>query len=69
MTKLQEKIVDAITGEVTMRDLTEEEIAIIEEQNARLQEAITEMQLKATQKQAVLEKLGLTADEAKLLFS
>ena len=69
MTKLQEKIVDAITGEVTMRDLTAEEIAIIEEQNARLQEAITEMQLKATQKQAVLEKLGLTADEAKLLFS
>ena len=69
MTKLQEKIVDAITGEVTMRDLTTEEIAIIEEQNARLQEAITEMQLKATQKQAVLEKLGLTADEAKLLFS
>ena len=61
------------TGEVIERPLTADEIAANEaaaleaEANAKKVEA--EARAKAKAKQAVLDKLGLTADEAAALFS
>ena len=65
------------TGEITQIDLTPEEIADIEaiqaksqteqaEANATRQE---EADAAATAKEALLNKLGITAEEAKLLLS
>jgi hypothetical protein len=66
--KPQVKIVNCTTGEEIVRDANAEELAKIE--------AIQEMQLiikaeaeaKAAEKQALLDRLGITADEAKLLL-
>ncbi len=65
----KEKIVNVETGEITYRDYTEIEIAEIEKS---LAENEAEAALKAevqTAKAALLEKLGITEDEAKLLLS
>jgi poly(A) polymerase Pap1 len=56
------------TGEITTREMTEEEIAqmqeVANEQNRRKAEA----QAKEAARQAVLTKLGLTAEEAQALL-
>jgi len=64
----KEKIVDAITGEETWRDYTKEEIQELEKNQAQIQVKIAEAAQKEAAKQAILEKLGLTADEAAVLF-
>lgn len=63
------KIHNAETGEIIERKMNSEEMAqlAIDEAAAKAQ-AEAEAQ-KATQKIALLAKLGITADEAKLLLS
>lgn len=70
-------IYDHSTGETTVRDLTEQELAelalVAEAEAARLaeealiaEEAALEI---ATAKEALLERLGITAEEAALLLA
>ena len=57
------------TGEETLRDYTEDEVAFLEaERKTAVDVEIAQTQA-ATDKAALLAKLGLTADEAKLLLS
>jgi hypothetical protein len=68
-----EKIVNVITGEETIRPFTADEIAAVEaeqakakaEDDARAQEQAT----KNAARQAVLDKLGLSADEIAALLA
>jgi len=65
----KEKIVVASTGEETLRDYDSNQIAEVEEaQIAEAQEAQTKAKAAAA-KAALLEKLGITEEEAKLLLS
>jgi hypothetical protein len=66
--KPQVKIVNCETGEEIVRDANAEEIAQmkIDADNAVAQQA--EVEAKEASRQAILDRLGLTADEAKLLL-
>lgn len=70
---MEKVIVDCSTGQTTIVPLTPEEIAQREADAAayaaRLHEEETAAQEAAVAKQAVLDRLGLTADEAKLLLA
>jgi hypothetical protein len=68
MTKPQIKEYNCETGEEIVRDATAAEIAQmkIDADNALSKKA--EAETKAAQRQAILDKLGLTADEARLLL-
>jgi hypothetical protein len=68
MTKPQVKIVDVSTGEEIIRDATAEEIKRFEKEAADAAEQNAIESDKANAKQALLDRLGLTADEAKLLL-
>ena len=68
MTKPQIKIVDVTTSDEIVRDATNAEIAQIAKDKADAEARKTEAEAKATAKAALLEKLGITADEAKLLL-
>jgi hypothetical protein len=69
MTTPQVKIVDLETGEETLRDMNAAELAQLAKDVAE-REAIEAAEAKAqTDKAALLAKLGITADEAKLLLS
>lgn len=57
------------TGEVIERDMTDDELQQYEIDQATLRANEAEMLLKAAAKVALLERLGLTDDEAKLLLS
>jgi cyanate lyase len=67
--KIKEKIVNVKTGEETTfeREMTPEEIAQMEEAEAMAAAEIAEAQAKEAARQAVLDKLGLTADEVAAL--
>ena len=71
MTQISEH--DAITGEITVRDMTEIEAAEFEaETAAKAAEKQAQEQAakdKATARAALLTKLGITADEAALLLA
>lgn len=73
MTKPFETIYNVLTGETTIREFTDQEIAQREieiSENAKLlaeQQAANETKEKA--KATILAKLGITEDEAKLLLS
>lgn len=63
------KIHDVATGEIFEREMSLEEIAVFEN---RMAEAEAEAQTKAADAQArqtLLEKLGITENEARLLLS
>lgn len=69
----KEKIIDLITGEETWRDYTAKEIAEVERAQA---EAAAKVQAQAqvaaeaaAAKAALLEKLGISEEEAKLLLA
>jgi hypothetical protein len=66
-------VVDCSTGVVEEIELTEEEIAQREADRIAFEEAeaakAAEEAEKAAQRAAVLERLGLTEDEAKLILS
>tara|TARA_R110000822_G_scaffold58614_6_gene146571 strand:+ start:1381 stop:1608 length:228 start_codon:yes stop_codon:yes gene_type:complete len=73
ISKWHRKIYDAETGIETIIDFTPEEVAIAEaDQAAFLAEVAAikvEEEAKAATRQAVLDKLGLTAEEAAALLS
>jgi hypothetical protein len=66
--KPQVKIVNAETGEEIIRDANAEELAqmAIDVENAVARKA--EAEAKATAKAALLERLGITQEEAQLLL-
>ena len=67
-TKPQIKIVDVTTGEEIVRDATADEIGQIkiDAENAAARKA--EVEAKATAKEAILNRIGLTADELKTIL-
>lgn len=64
----QVKIFNAETGEEIIRDANAEELAQMEIDAANVAKEQAEAEAKAAAKQAILDRLGLTADEAKLLL-
>jgi hypothetical protein len=56
------------TGEITEREMTENEIAQRLADEAKAQAKIDAEAAKAAARQAILDRLGLTADEAALLL-
>jgi hypothetical protein len=67
-TKPQVKIVNCETGEEIVRDANADEIAQMELDAANAASRQAETEAKAAQRQSILDKLGLTADEARLLL-
>jgi hypothetical protein len=65
----KEKIVNALTGEETWRDYTEAEIKEVEANKALAEKKRLDSVTKETAREALLTKLGITKDEAKLLLS
>ena len=72
---IMEKVteIDAITGEVIERPMNDEELAQRKKDQEEAEKLAAakaiELAEKATAKSALLERLGITADEAKLLLS
>jgi len=66
--KLQVKQVNCGTGEEIIRDATAEEIAQIELDAANAATEKAEAQAKETAKAAILDRIGLTADELKTIL-
>ena len=64
---------NAETDEITVRELTDDEQAIRDAEKAawlvEKEQAKLEAEAKAQAKSALLERLGITADEAKLLLA
>lgn len=69
MDKLQIKIVNCETGEEIIRDANADEIAQMELDAANVEARKAEAQAKETAKAALLEQLGITEEQAKLLLS
>jgi hypothetical protein len=69
--KIIEKEFNAITGEetITEREETDAETKARLERAKAIADAQAEAEAKAAARQALLDKLGITADEAKLLLS
>ena len=69
---MEKVIVDCSTGEQTVVPLTAEEIAELEAAAAQAEQdrlaAEAEAEAKAIARAAILERLGLTEDEAKVLL-
>jgi membrane-bound ClpP family serine protease len=67
-----EKIVDVSTGTEIIREYTKEEIAEAKSRNDAIQLKAVQQQAEAAakeaQRQVILDRLGLTADEARLLL-
>lgn len=56
------------TGEIIEREMNAQELAQLEIDKARAEAEATEATAKEAARQALLDKLGITADEAKLLL-
>ena len=69
MTKPMIKIHDIETNQVIERAMSDQEFAEHETKLAEIVAQETAAQMKANDKAALLEKLGITADEAALLLS
>jgi membrane protein involved in colicin uptake len=63
------RIVNLQTGEVTEREFNAEELAQRQIEEAAELKRKAEAEAKATQKAALLERLGITEDEARLLLA
>jgi hypothetical protein len=66
--KLQVSIVDALTGEQIVRDATKNEtdaLKIVEQSYVKQQ---AEKETEAANKKAILDRLGLTADELQTIL-
>jgi hypothetical protein len=59
---------DATTGEAIERDMTADELAHVAKVKLEQENAQIKMQQDAEAKSALLERLGITADEAALLL-
>ena len=72
MTTPQIHINDVLTGETITRDLTDDETTelktVFADEKLYLKKLAADAAARATARQALLEKLGITADEAKLLL-
>jgi hypothetical protein len=68
MTKSQVKIVNAQTGEEIIRDANAEELAQMELDAINALARKAEAEAKATQRQALLTRLGITEEEARILL-
>jgi hypothetical protein len=66
--KPQVKIVDLASGEEIIRDATAQEIAQIELDNTKLDAKKAEIEAKNAQRQAILDRIGLTADELQTIL-
>jgi hypothetical protein len=66
--KPQVKIVNCETGEEIVRDATAEEIAQIKIDAEKATTVKAEAEAKEAARQVILDRLGLTADEAQLLL-
>jgi len=64
----QVKIVNVTTGEEIIRDANAKELAQMEIDATNAAASQAEAEAKATARQAILDRLGLTADEAALLL-
>ena len=64
----QVKIVNCETGEEIIRDANAEEIAQMQLDAAKESARKAEAEANETQRQSILDRLGLTADEAKLIL-
>jgi hypothetical protein len=64
----QIKIVNVETGEEIIRNANAEELAQMEAYQAAQAALAAELAAKAEQKAALLERLGITAEEAQLLL-
>lgn len=69
MTKPIIRIHNAETGEVVDREMTDAEFATFQAEQLAKTTKETELAAQAAAKQALLDKLGITAEEAKLLLS
>ena len=68
MTELNVRIHDIATDEIIDREMNDEELAQHEADQAAFAAAKAEAESKATARQAILDRLGLTADEVALLL-
>ena len=68
MTKPQVKIVNVETGEEITRDANADEIYQIESDHKMSLATKLEIEAKATAKAAILDRIGLTADELKTIL-
>jgi hypothetical protein len=66
--KPQVKIVNAETGEEIVRDATTEEIAQMKIDADNVVAEKAEAEAKSATKQAILDRIGLTADELKTIL-
>jgi hypothetical protein len=69
MTKPMIKIVNVETGEEIEREMTADELAVYKSDKAAHEAAVAEMEKKTVNREALLTKLGITAEEAALLLS
>lgn len=67
-TTFEIKVINVETGEEIVRNATAEEIAQIELDAANAIKEKTQAETKEAARQAILDRLGLTADEVKLLL-
>ena len=56
------------TGEIIEKTLTKAEVVILEKQRTEVQAKITQFENQATIKLALLDKLGITEEEAQAIF-
>jgi len=69
MSKPIKRIYDCETGETIDREMTDAEFADFQIGEAKFEAQQAEAQAKATQKAALLERLGINEDEARLLLA
>jgi hypothetical protein len=69
MTKPMIRIHNSETNEVIDREMNDAEFAIYEAEQAAYATAQANVQAKATAKAALLEQLGITEEQARLLLS
>jgi hypothetical protein len=65
---MKKLIIDVNTNEETIVDYTEKELAQVAKEAKFIAAKEAEAEAKATARQVILDRLGLTADEAKLLL-
>jgi len=63
------KIHNAETGEILERELNAEELEAHNVRQIQMQEQLEKIRLKDAEKTALLERLGITEEEARLLLS
>ena len=68
MSKPMVRIHNSETNEIIDREMNAIEFAQYQTDQAKYEMEITEVATKATQRQAILNRLGLTEDEARLLL-